>query len=210
MDELRIRAVREPDLDAVIDITNAAFSGLIEKTYGKKPGGPLFAPLMGRYRLSVDPAGCHVAVAGGQVVGAIFSILRGTLGWFGPLAVMPGEQGRGIAQGLVSECLRSADERGARLMGPETLANSAQHIHLYQKLGFRPSWTGIGYRREVRDAPMPAGVDVHIPAPRLDYVFEGYDVSNDARATQSQKAGLTLGGRRVRGVPHGEHPVARQ
>jgi GNAT superfamily N-acetyltransferase len=185
--------MREADLDTVMDVTNAAFGELVERMSGKKPDGPRFAPLMARYRLAVDPAGCHVAVSGGRVVGANFSVLRGTLGWFGPLAVMPGEQGRGIAQRLVSECLRSADQRGARLMGLETLANSPQLIHLYQKLGFRPSWTGISYRRAVRDVPMPAGVDTGVRAPRLDYVFDGYDVSNDARATQSQKAGVTLG-----------------
>ncbi len=184
--------MRETDLDAVLETTNAAFRDRAARTTGRTPDGPLFAPILGRYRLSLDPPGCHVAVSGEHVVGANFSVLRGTLGWFGPLAVRPDAQGHGIAQRLVTECLRSAHQRGARLIGLETMANSPQHIHLYQKLGFRPSWTGISYRREVRDGQVPRGVEVDAAVPKLDYLYPGYDATNDARATQSTKSGVTL------------------
>ncbi len=179
---VQVRPMRDGDLDGVLAITNAAFGELIERTTGQKPEGPRFSPILGRYRLSLDPSGCHVAVSADELVGANFSILRGTLGWFGPLAVRPDAQGQGIAQRLVTECLRSADQRGARLMGLETMANSPQHIHLYQKLGFRPSWTGISYRREVRDEQMPHGVVLNGAVPKLDYVYPGYDATKDALA----------------------------
>jgi GNAT superfamily N-acetyltransferase len=184
--------MRDADLDAVLKITNAAFGELIERTTGQKPEGPRFSPILGRYRLGLDPPGCHVAVSGEEVVGANFSVLRGTLGWFGPLAVRPDAQGHGIAQRLVTECLRSADRRGVRLMGLETMANSPQHIHLYQKLGFRPSWTGISYRGNVRDEQIPRGVEVDGAIPKMDYVYPGYDATKDARSTRSTKAGVTL------------------
>ena len=184
--------MEERDLGAVLDVANAAFGQLIESMSGRKPRGPLFPLLMGSYRLTLDAAGCHVAVAGREIVGANFSVVRGTLGWFGPLAVRPDAQGGGIAQRLVAECLRSAEGRGVRLMGLETLANSPQHIHLYQKLGFRPSWTGISYRREVREVRMPSGVQVDGPVPSLDYLYPGYDARNDATATRASNAGVTL------------------
>jgi len=184
--------MREADLDPVLKITNEAFRGLVERNTGCRPEGPLFASSLGRYRLEVDPDGCHVALSGDEVVGANFSVLRGTLGWFGPLAVRPDAQGHGIAQRLVTECLQSAEERGVRLMGLETLANSPQHVHLYLKLGFRPSWTGISFRGEVRDSQMPRGVDVDVAIPKLDYLYPGYDATNDARATRAAKVGVTL------------------
>ena len=184
--------MREADLDTVLEITNEAFRGLVEKNSGRRPVGPLFASTLGRYRLEVDPHGCHVAVSGEEVVAANFSVLRGTLGWFGPLAVRPDAQGHGIAQRLVTECLRASDQRGVRLMGLETLANSPQHVHLYLKLGFRPSWTGISFRGEVRDGQMPRGVDVDGAIPKLDYLYPGYDATNDARATRAAKVGVTL------------------
>src|ERR1700675_1053634 len=182
----------EQDLDAVLEVNEAAFSDLIGRTSWQKPQGKIFASNLASYRLQLDPLGCHVAVSGDEVVGANFSVLRGTLAWFGPLAVRPEAQGHGIAQRLVADCVRSAYERGARLIGLETLANSPQHIHLYQKLGFRPSWTGISYRREVLDEPMPPDVELDGAVPKLDYIYPGYDASMDARVTKSTKAGVTL------------------
>ena len=190
--QITVRTMREADLDAVLEITNEAFRGLVEKNTGRRPEGPLFASTLGRYRLEVDPRGCHVAVSGDEVVCANFSVLRGTLGWFGPLAVRPDAQGHGIAQQLVTECLHSAEKRGVRLMGLETLANSPQHVHLYLKLGFRPSWTGISYRSDVGEGHMPHGVDVDGVIPKLDYLYPGYDPTNDARATRAAKVGVTL------------------
>ena len=184
--------MQEADLDTVLEITNEAFRGVVESNTGRRPVGPLFASNLGGYRLEVDPLGCHVAVSDNQVVGANFSVLRGTVGWFGPLAVRPDAQGHGIAQRLVTACLHSAEKRGARLMGLETFANSAQHIHLYQKFGFRPSWTGLSYRGAVREGQMPRGVDVDGAIPKLDYLYPGYDATNDARATRGAKVGVTL------------------
>ena len=191
--DVHIRPMLEADLDAVLEITNSAFRELVERTTGRRPEGPMFASGLGRYRLSLDPLGCHVAVRGDEVVGANFSVLRGTLGWFGPLAVRPDAQGLGIAQLLVQEFFRSAGERGATLMGLETMANSPQHVHLYMKLGFRPSWTGISFRREARAAKLLPGVEIDGAAPELSYVYPGYDATNDARSTRSAKTGVSLG-----------------
>src|SRR5438445_757104 len=190
--DVHIRPMLEADLDAVLEITNSAFRELVERTTGRRPEGPMFASGLGRYRLSLDPLGCHVAVRGDEVVGANFSVLRGTLGWFGPLAVRPDAQGLGIAQLLVQEFFRSAGERGATLMGLETMANSPQHVHLYMKLGFRPSWTGISFRREARAAKLPSGVEVDGAANELSYIYPGYDAANDVRATRSAKTGVSL------------------
>lgn len=182
----------DDDLDAALDVTNQAFAGLVEKMSGRRPTGPLFSPLMARYRLALDPQGCHVAIAGGEVAGVNFSVLRGTLGWFGPLAVRPELQGVGIAQALVSECIRSAQGRGMRLMGLETLANSPQHIHLYQKLGFRSSWTGVNYHGEARESRLPAAIETEGKAPKLDHLYSGFDATPDVVTTRSTGAGVAL------------------
>lgn len=184
--------MRLADLHAVLEITNSAFGDLIKRTTGRKPKGPIFGNHLGAYRLRLDPPGCHIAVSGEEVVGANFSVLRGTLGWFGPLAVRPDAQGHGIAQRLVTACLRSAENRGVHLMGLETMANSPQHIHLYQKLGFRPSWTGVSYHGDSRGEELPRDVEVNGSAPKLDYLYPGFDASKDASATRTANVGVTL------------------
>ena len=189
---LEIRPMHEPDFAAVLDVTNLAFIDRDETMYGKKRTDPFFADLMAPYRLAADPEGCHVALLDGKVVGANFSILRGTIGFFGPLAVRPDAQGGGVAQALVREFIRSAEERGGRLLGLETFANSPLHIHLYQKLGFRPSWVGITYRREVWQADLPADVEIDGAVPDLGYIYPGLDAASDARATRAMGAGITI------------------
>ena len=182
----------EADLETAHQILEAAFGGLIESNTGRRPAEPRFSSVLERYRLALDPAGCHVAEHNGELIGVNFSVLRGTLGWFGPLAVRPDVQRQGVAQRLVAECLRSFDERRARLVGLETMAASAQHIHLYQKLGFRSSWIGVNYRGAVRANRMPGWARLDASTPRLDYVFPGFDATQDAVVTRRQKVGATV------------------
>ena len=103
-------------------------------------------------RFAADPDGCFVAVREqepGQVTGALISVARGTLGWFGPLAVHPDAQRSGAGGKLVAACLDSWRRRGVRLMGLETYRDSPFHARFYQKMGFRPSCTGIGFRAQL-------------------------------------------------------------
>jgi GNAT superfamily N-acetyltransferase len=190
--DIDVRPMRQSDLGAVLEVADVAFRGLVERTSGRRPEGPMFASTLGPYRLQRDPAGCHVALFGDEVVGANFSVARGALGWFGPLAVRPELQGRGIAQRLVAECMASMDRRSVRLIGLETLAGSSQHIHLYQKMGFRPSWTGIAYTGDVHDVAMPDSVEADGPVPSLDFVLGGYDPSSEILATRSSRVGVAL------------------
>lgn len=76
----------------------------------------------------------------GKLVGVIFAFDRGNLGIFGPLAVLPEYQGKGIAQLLVAavvDYLEATLPRPRRL-GLCTFAQSTKHIHLYGKFGYYP------------------------------------------------------------------------
>jgi len=183
------------DLPAVQAVTEAAFARLEKGLTGHTPSGPMFSALMFRVRFAADPAGCMVATdnASGDVVGALISVARGSLGWFGPLAVAPSVQGRGIGQTLVTACADRWAGRGVRLAGLETLGNSAFHVHLYSKSGFRPAWTGVSFVRSLPESTsMPAGVSLGGPLPNLDFLLPGLDLSEEVRATAECGAGVTL------------------
>src|SRR5262249_54960207 len=144
------------DLPAVATVTNTAFG-----TLRGDPDSQRFPELLFRARLAADPAGCFVSVSPGdpgQLTGALFSVGRGGLGWFGPLAVHPGAQRDRMGQELVAACLESWQARGVRLMGLETFGDSPFHIHLYSKLGFRPAWTGVSFSHPLRETAMPPDV----------------------------------------------------
>jgi predicted N-acetyltransferase YhbS len=183
------------DLAEVAAVTNTAFG-----TLRGEPDSQRFPPLLFETRLAADPPGCFVAVAAGDpatITGALFSVARGGLGWFGPLAVRPGAQRGGVGQDLADACIRSWRRRGVRLMGLETFGDSPFHIHLYSRLGFRPAWTGVSFSRPLGETAMPAGAQVSVTPdggqiPDLSYLYPGLDVSGEAAATRSCAAGVVL------------------
>ncbi len=185
-----IRPMVTADLAAVAAVTNAAFGAL-----RGEPDSTRFPGLLFQTRLAADPAGCFVAVAPrdpGTLTGALFSVARGGLGWFGPLAVLPGAQRGGVGRDLTAACLAAWRRRGVRLMGLETFADSPFHLHFYSKLGFRPAWTGVAFSRPLGETTMPGGVQAGGQLPDLSYLYPGLDVSGEAAATRSCAAGVVL------------------
>ena len=190
------------DLAAVATVTNLAFG-----TLRGDPDSQRFPALLFESRLAADPAGCFVAVARrdpATITGALLSLARGGLGWFGPLAVHPGAQRGGVGRELTAACLASWRARDVRLMGLETFGDSPFHVRLYSTLGFRPAWTGVSYSRPLGETAMPSGVQVSrvygegqattggVPIPDLSYLYPGLDVSGEAAATLSCGAGVVL------------------
>ena len=131
-----VRAMTSGDLPGVSSVTNAAFGALGVPAAGAGPAGPGIPALLFAVRLAADPDGCFVAVREqepGQVAGALLSVARGTLGWFGPLAVHPDAQRSGAGGKLIAACLDSWRRRGVRLMGLETYRDSRFHKRFYKK-----------------------------------------------------------------------------
>jgi predicted N-acetyltransferase YhbS len=193
---LEVRTMRAAELEAVAELSDGAFIEVIAKLSGQRLERPFF-PLAGlALRLEADPDGCLVATDSGALVGALFSVARGTLAWFGPLAVATGRQGGGAGQALVAECVARWAPRGVRLMGLETFPNSSFHLHLYAKLGFRPGWVGFQVRKRLAGAaagpsaePTPPLQHPQVPLPELGYLYPGFDPTSEVRAVVNRKAG---------------------
>jgi len=180
------------DLGGARAAANAAFGQL----FGLGPDGPaVFGELLFATRFEADPAGCFVAVADAEparVIGALMSVARGPLGWFGPVAVEPGRQQGGVGAALVDACLRSWREREVRTMGLETLADSAFHVRFYARFGFRPSWTGVAFEAPLAPGAMPGGVEIGGPLPELDFLYPGLDLAAEVGVTTRLGCGRVI------------------
>jgi GNAT superfamily N-acetyltransferase len=190
-----VRAMTSGDLPGVSSVTNAAFGALGVPAAGAEAAGPAIPALLFAVRFAADPGGCFVAVREqepGQLAGVLFSVARGTLGWFGPLAVHPDAQRSGAGGKLVAACMDSWRRRGVRLMGLETYRDSPFHVRFYKKMGFRPSCTRIRFRVQLGGTGMPAGVRIGGPLPDLGFLYPGLDVSAEAVATARCGAGHVL------------------
>jgi predicted N-acetyltransferase YhbS len=191
---METRPMTAADLEEVATVADGAFIGVIGSLTGQRLTRPFFPPAGLALRLATDPEGCLVAVEAGRLLGAIFSVRRGTLAWFGPLAVDAPVQGRGVGQALVEECRRLWAASGVRLMGLETFGQSAGHVHLYGRLGFRPGWVGVQLKRDLEPGagtvtPAPPLQHPRLPLPDLGFLYPGFDPGREVRATIERGAG---------------------
>ncbi len=132
-----IRTMRPPDLDRVRQIDAVAFGAWWQQQSGKTEELPPRRRANVRALLERDPEGCFVAEIDGQIVGFIFARTWGRVGWMGTFAVLPQHQGQGLGQALIAAGLAYLRQDPARVIGLETMPESANNLGLYLKQGFQ-------------------------------------------------------------------------
>jgi ribosomal protein S18 acetylase RimI-like enzyme len=155
-----IRSMHPDDADAVRAVDLTAFNVWWQQLRGESTS---LAPRTREnvlYRLDRDPAGCFVAEEEGRVVGLIFSCTWGRVSWFGTFAVLPAYQGQGIGKRLLAASLEYLRQDRERLVGLETMPESAYNVGLYLREGFQPRLLTLFVTRPQQ----PAGQDaVQLP-----------------------------------------------
>jgi ribosomal protein S18 acetylase RimI-like enzyme len=136
-DPIKIRGMRDRDLDPVREVDSLAFSEWWQALQGEN------AELPQRTRANVsalrekDPQGCFVAEVDGSLVGFIFSCTWGSVGWLGPFAILPAHQGQGIGKRLLQASLGYLRQDPNRVIGLSTMPESPHNLGLYLKTGFQ-------------------------------------------------------------------------
>jgi len=152
-----IRMMQQSDLDDVRDVDSEAFFAWAKGTYGDPV--TRFRRTRDNVRACLwrDPQGCFVATDDGRVVGFILSRTWGGVGWFGTFGVLPDQQRRGIGKRLIAASLDYLRQEPQRVIGLETMAESASNLQLYLQLGFQLAWPTLVLRRQLAGAEMPSG-----------------------------------------------------
>jgi GNAT superfamily N-acetyltransferase len=110
-------------------------------------------------RWHADPAASLAAEQDGQLLGTNFVSRGGTVGFFGPLSVLPERWDRGIASRLMEATVAMFDEWRTAHAGLFTFAHSAKHLGLYQKFGFWPRFlTPVMTKTPVVRRPPPQAI----------------------------------------------------
>src|SRR5512136_2852911 len=92
---------------------------------------------------SLEPNGCFVAECDGRLVGHIFSVLFNEIGWIGLLIVNPEKRGMGVGAALMEAAINYLENRGARTIKLEAVAEAAP---LYRRLGFVDAFDSLRFR----------------------------------------------------------------
>ncbi|MDE2286228.1 MAG: GNAT family N-acetyltransferase [Hyphomicrobiales bacterium] len=141
----------------------------------------------------------------GKLVGSNFVTNWGSVGFFGPLTVLPDLQGRGVAQALLGPTMAQFDAWGTRHAGLFTFAHSTKHVGLYQKFGFYPRFLTAIMAAPARRAQTPAGwsrfgalttaqQEQALRGCRevTESIYPGLDLGAEIRTAQAQGLGDTM------------------
>jgi GNAT superfamily N-acetyltransferase len=172
-----LRPMRDDDVEAVNDLSVAAFDDLARRDgvppEQRPPAGAAYVRL--RRLLDSDPGGCWVAEgAGGALDGVALARIREGVWGLSLLAVRPGGQSRGLGSALLDRALEYGD--GAR--GGIILSSSdPRALHVYGRAGFAPQPTGVatGEPRGIAVEPdvRPFTDADHAMAARVDRAVRG-------------------------------------
>lgn len=147
---LTIRPVIESDLPEADRIFRTAFG-----TFVGMPNPETFAGdtnwIETRWR--ANPAASLAAVEGGRLMGTNFIARWGSFGFFGPLSVHPEFWDRGIGKALLGPTMEIMESWKLRQMALFTFAQSAKHVSLYGKYGFRPRYLAAVMLKKVGEKP---------------------------------------------------------
>jgi GNAT superfamily N-acetyltransferase len=200
--EITIRPLREndlPDADRIFRLAFGTFIGL--------PDPMAFAGDAAhvRTRWLVDPAATLGAESANELIGSNFLTNWGSVGFFGPLTIRPEFWDKGVASRLLEPTMDIFAQWRTKLAGLYTFAQSAKHVHLYQKFGFWPQFLTALMTKPVDQTLTAApwsGFSEVAEQGRADClkacaeltgaIYEGLNVEPEIRAVAEQKLGETV------------------
>ncbi|MGD0547339.1 MAG: GNAT family N-acetyltransferase [Terracidiphilus sp.] len=126
---IRIRPATAADRAHLISLINAAF-GIETFLEGTRTDEERLAAMMqtGEILAAEDDAG--------QLLGCVYTEVRGTLGYLGQLAVDPAHQGKGLARRLMTAGEEHLRRRGCSAVEITVLNLRPELPPLYRRLGF--------------------------------------------------------------------------
>jgi GNAT superfamily N-acetyltransferase len=127
----------------------------------------------------------------------------GVEGWMGPLAVHPDYQGQGIGKMIVNTGVDWLRQRGAKVIGLETMPRTMDNVGFYSALGFAPGHLTVTVTLEaVRAGIQSTTMSSLNPHERelalrqcralLEQLAPGYDYSREIVLTAQHQLGDTL------------------
>ncbi len=196
--DVTVRQLRADELDEADRIMRLAFGTFL--------GLPDPLDFMGdadyvRTRWAADPAAALAAELDGTLAGSNFVTRWGSVGFFGPLTVLPSLWDKGVARVLLDATMDLFAAWGVTHRGLFTFGHSPKHIGLYQRYGFLPRFLTPVLSKPVSGGSGAwtaysslAGQDDGLAAAAgvTGSVYPGLDVRREITAVRDQELGDTV------------------
>ena len=158
-----LRQMVERDLPRVNLILSKSFTHARLQSGLQNSRVPLCRIEFLRMYLAGHPDGAFVIEQDEKIVAYCFSRLWGSVGWIGPLSVIPAEEGKGLGKQVVGAAVEVLKSGGAQTIGLELAASSTRNLAFYTKLGFRANKLTVDLLWPVADAaPASSGEGLSI------------------------------------------------
>lgn len=186
------------------DVFSAAFTDRYRRDGLVGVRVPFLNPAVWRYAIEDAADGAMIWRDERGGIAAFNMVHRsGTEGWMGPLAVRSDRQGHGLGKEIVLKGVEWLRERGATVIGLETMPRTVDNIGFYSRLGFTPGHLTLTLSLEAarHEAPIEAlsrlGSQARAGAllechALLQRVLPGLDFSREISLTNDLDLGETL------------------
>jgi GNAT superfamily N-acetyltransferase len=195
---------RVEDIPALNDVFSDAFTERYRRDGMVGVRVPALNPAVWRYAIEDAADGAMLwRTDRGEVAAFNIAHLSGTEGWMGPLAVRPELQGHGLGKQIVTTGVAWLRERGARVIGLETMPRTMDNIGFYSSLGFVPGRLTLTLTVDAAPAERAPVLLGRLPAREHDEALEecrrltqalipGYDFTREIELTERLAIGDTV------------------
>jgi GNAT superfamily N-acetyltransferase len=205
-----VRSVDGPETVRLDEIgaLNQVFSDAFTERYRRDGMVGVRVPFLHQpiWRYAIEDAGPGAMLwRGDRGEIAAFNIAHcsGVEGWMGPLAVKPEYQGAGTGKEIVRAGIDWLRNRGARVIGLETMPRTMDNIGFYSNLGFEPGRLTLTLTLDAASTERPPVLLGRLPAREhedalaacaglLDSLLPGYDFTRELRLTHELALGDTI------------------
>ena len=130
---------------------------------------------------------------GERLIGSNLLTQWGSVGFFGPLTVLPEYWDKGVAQKLLELTMKEFDAWGVRRTGLFTFPHSTKHVGLYQKFGYWPQYLTLLMNYQP-DAASATNGDGMVKMSTLATKQRNRAIKECAALTRELEKGLDLSG----------------
>jgi GNAT superfamily N-acetyltransferase len=181
-------------------VGKATWSRVASEDIGRPVEYPVRPATIIKAAIEEEPRGCFAAMLDDEMVGTAYSHVWGSVGWVGPVEVLPDHQGSGVGKTLMEACHTYLGSQGCRVFGVETMSDSERNKRFYTHLGYRSVGITVFAEKKLRPAGYFVGGIKEMNASNLaensgeirqlsSAVYPGMDCTTEFRRTLKHSLG---------------------
>lgn len=156
---INLRNMEVADLPEVNLLLSKAFTDAQLQKGDRTHRVPLCRQEFLEYYLAASDGGALILEENSKIIAYCFLRNWGSVGWLGPLSVLPAFQGNGHGSRIVKEAICVLRGRAVRTIGLEMAADSVRNLGFYTRIGFVPECMTVDLVRPVSPGMNPGGFD---------------------------------------------------